>query len=52
MKIQSNGSFLEVSTSDGIFHMSAQVKLVNLLVMYVIFGCIGFLKFKLMTRKK
>jgi len=50
MKIQSNGSFLEVSTSHGIFHMSAQVKLINLLVAYFIFGIIAVIKWKIMRK--
>jgi len=40
MKIQSCGSFLDVSVSHGIFHMAAQVKLVNLLIGYAILGLI------------
>jgi hypothetical protein len=44
MKIQSYGSFLDASVSHGIFHMSAQVKLVNLLIAYLILGVIILLR--------
>lgn len=50
MKLQSNGSFLEVSTSHGIFHMAAQVKLVNLTIAYVVLGLIAIIKWKLIKK--
>lgn len=40
MRVESHGSYLEVSVSHGIFNMAAQVKLVNLLIGYAILGLI------------
>lgn len=40
MRVESRGSFLDVSVSHGLFHMTAQVKLVNLLIGYAILGLI------------
>jgi hypothetical protein len=40
MRIESRGSFLDVSVSHGLFNMKAQVKLVNLLIGYAILALI------------
>lgn len=50
MTIQSNGSFLSLSVSHGVFHMAAQVKLIKLLIVYIIFGLLGVLKYKLVRK--
>jgi hypothetical protein len=40
MKIQSHGSFLDVSVYHGLFKMAAQIRLINLLIGYIIIGLI------------
>lgn len=43
MTIQSNGSFLSLTVSHRVFHMVAQIKLVNLLVCYAVMFLLFFL---------
>lgn len=51
MTIQSHGSFLDISVSHGVFHMAAQVRLLNLLIGYAIVGLLIALKMYWIGRK-